>query len=553
MNKPSLLNKYLRLCSLLLSAALVFLLCGCNQAVFNQTESNIADAKQREINSRAQTEATAVKPSPPLLIKEGVYVDTTPVSLQKQPGWLKNPIVIRGDQLPFSYYGRLISAAAGKNVLTKTQTGLDSKMPLSINYSGTVKGALDLLAAKSGYVYNIYRGDSIYWQAFISRTYNIAFMPGNSDYVMGQTSGGSIAGSTGGTGAIGAITDASSQEFSSLKGSLSLWKDIDSTIHQLLSPEGKVFVSQSTTSVTVRDRPTNVDLIGQYIHNLNTNLSQQVFIKIEILDVTLTNDYNMGINWEMLERAFAHSNFILNANYSSPITITPLTGGAIPTVGLAPSNATQALFAAGATTLLSAVISALSQQSKVAIVAQPRVVAMNNQVSAIRVVNQQGYIQSVQNTSVPSSSASGSGSQTVNNVSTITSQITPGTLVTGLTLYILPKIMGDKVYIQVNVDLSQKISIDTLCAQSGTTAGTCAASSFVIQSPNVTEKIFNQRSVLQSGQTLVLSGLKQINNSTGAMQLFNLQELGGESSQQSNDDTVVLITPYILPQTHGAG
>jgi type II secretory pathway component GspD/PulD (secretin) len=266
--------------------------------------------------------------------------------------------------------------------------------------------------------------------------------------------------------------------------------------------------------------------------------------------MSLENDYNFGINWEILESAFAHSNFVLNSNEGSPLTITPLTGGAIPTVGLAPSNATQTLYAAGATTLLSAVVSALSQQGKVSIVAQPRVVCMNNQVSAIRVINSQQYIQSVQNTSVPSTSG-GSGSQTVNNVSTITSQVTPATLVTGLTLYVLPKILGDRVYLQVNVDLSQNQGIFTLCAQSGATAGSCAQSSYVIQSPHVTEKVFNQRSVLVSGETLVLSGLKQVQNQTGAMQLFNLQELGGKSSTQTNNDTVILVTPYVL-HPHGS-
>nr|HVY53656.1 hypothetical protein [Gammaproteobacteria bacterium] len=466
---------------------------------------------------------------------------------EKQPDWLKNSIVIRGDQLPFSYFARVISNAADKNVLTKFQSGLDSSTILSLNYTGTVKGALELLAAKSGYVFNITHGNTIYWQSYVTRTYSIAFMPGTSDYLMGQSSGSSAGGGSSTTG--GGSTDSSAQEYSSLKGSsLSVWKDVEETVKQLLSKDGKVFVSQSATSVTVRDKPTNVDLVGQYIRNLNKSLSQQVFVKIEVLDVTLRNDFNWGINWEILQNAFAHSNFALAANYGTPLTIQPLSG-TMPSMGLAPSNATQTAFAAGETNLLSAVVNALSQQGKVSVVAQPRVVCMNNQVSAIRIVNTEQYIQSVSNTSVPSTGGS-SGSQTVNNVSTITSQITPGTLVTGLTLYVLPKILGEKVYIQVNVDLSQNQGIATLCAQSGTTAGSCAQSSYIIQSPHVTEKFFNQRSVLTTGQTLVLSGLRQIQNQTGAMQLFNVQELGGKASAQTNNETVILVTPYILNQ-HG--
>jgi type IVB pilus formation R64 PilN family outer membrane protein len=530
----------------LLCVFLFAFLVGCNSATYNQTEANIADTKQREAAARAHMDSLT-KASAPLVIKDGMYVDATPVSLERQPDWLKNSIVIKGDQLPFSYYTRVITSAADKNVLTKYQSGLDPSILVSINYTGTVKGALDLLAAKTGYVYNIQRGGTVYWQAFITRTYSIAFMPGSSDYLMGQPSGGGAASSTS-----GGATDAAAAEYSSLSAkTLSVWTDVESTVKQLLSADGKVFVSQSSTSVTVRDKPSNVELVGQYVRNLNKSLSQQVYVKVEVLDVSLTNDYNFGINWQAVESAFAHSNFIFNANYGSPLSITPLTGGNIPNYGLRPSTATATLANAGATSLLSAIVSALNQQGKVSVVAQPRIVCMNNQVSAIRIINTQQYIQSVSNTSVPASGGS-SGSQTVNNVSTITSQITPATLVTGLTLYVLPKILGEKVYLQINVDMSQNQSISTLCAQSGSSAGTCADSSYVIQSPHVTEKIFNQRSVLVSGETLILSGLKQVTNSTGAMQLFNLQELGGKASTQTNNDTVILVTPYILQQ-HGTG
>ena len=33
---------------------------------------------------------------------------------------------------------------------------------------------------------------------------------------------------------------------------------------------------------------------------------------------------------------------------------------------------------------------------------------------------------------------------------------------------------------------------------------------------------------------------------TGAMQLFSSQELGGKAAQQTNQETIVLITPIIL-------
>jgi type II secretory pathway component GspD/PulD (secretin) len=67
-----------------------------------------------------------------------------------------------------------------------------------------------------------------------------------------------------------------------------------------------------------------------------------------------------------------------------------------------------------------------------------------------------------------------------------------------------------------------------------------------IQVPHVQQKQFNQRSVIASGDTLILAGFRQTNNVVGASQLFNSQALGGRTAQQTSTETVVLITPIIL-------
>lgn len=532
-----------RLIVWILSCALF--LTGCNSPVYNQTEGNVADVTQRSQEALQKSDDLA-KPVPPLLVKQGLYVDQTPVNLAKDPAWLKNRIILRGDQLPFSYYSRTIVSGSGKNVLTHYQVGLDEAAMVSINYAGTVKGALDLLAAKTGYVYTV-NGDDVYWQAFVTKTFDIAFMPGSSNYLMGKsdTGGGSSAStssssssssSTSGTTVTAIVDDSSASQYSSLKGTLSVWKDLEATIAQLLSPQGKVIVSESTTSVTVRDRPTNVALVTQYIKNLNRNLSKQVLVKVQVLDILLNNDYNYGINWTAVKRTMQGNNFFLNANYGTPVSITPL---------VQTSNFTDPSGAAGlpqvgfeniaGSTGVTALISALTQQGKVSVVTEPRVVCLNNQVSVVRIVNQVGYLASVQNTTVAGTGGTGN---------TVTSQITPGTLVTGLTLYILPKIMGKRVYLQVNADLSNSQGITQISSATGGSSGTATP---IIQVPSVAQKQFNQRSMINSGDTLIISGFKQVTNQTGAMQLFNSQDLGGKASTQRNNETIVLITPIILP------
>ena len=289
-------------------------------------------------------------------------------------------------------------------------------------------------------------------------------------------------------------------------------------------------VSESTTTVTVRDKASNLELISKFIANLNGNLAKQVLIKVQILDVSLSSDYVYGINWNILQNAFSNGSFILNANLGQPVSITTVgTGTSIPLLG----------FQRGDGSGVTALINALTQQGKVSIVTEPSVVGLNNQVSAIRIVNQNGYLASVQNTTVAGASGGGSNG-------TVTSQITPGTLVTGLTLYVLPKILGDKVFLQVNADISTNLGFQTISSTQGVITTTTANTSQIIQVPRVSQKQFNQRSIIASGDTLILSGFKQVTNTANAMQLFDSQSLGGKGAQQNNIETIILITPVIL-------
>lgn len=518
----------------------------CSSPVYNQAEMNVANVKLGLAAARAKSDHDAkIKKS--LVVRKGMYVDKAPINLAKNPGWLNNRIIIRGDQLPFSYYTRVIGAAAGSNTLIKYQNTLNASVATSINYSGTVRGALDLLASKVGYVYSV-KCNTIYWQAFITRTFDIAFMPGSSDYLLGKASGGGAGGSANQGGAAGGVTssyissDESEDMYSNLKGTLSIWKDLDTTLKSLISPEGKVMVSESTTSVTVRDRPTNVNLIAQYIHNLNHNLSKQVLVKVQVLDINLTNDFSFGVNWQLIANAFNKSPFVINGSYGNPVSITALT----PQSGTAINAAAPAFPQFGFQTYApngqnpipsyTVLLNALSQQGKTSVVTEPRLVALNNQVSVIRIVNQDGYLASVQNTTLASTGGTSVG------VGTVTSQLTPGTVITGLTLYILPKILKNKVYLQVNADLSTLREFKDISSGTSTTANNS-----IIQVPVIDMKHFNQRSVIRTGDTLILSGLRAVNNTANANQFLYSQALGGKGATEQNRETIVLITPFILP------
>src|SRR3990167_935817 len=94
--------------------AVAFMLTACNSPVYNQTENNVADVKIKMKTARDKSDHDAKAP-PSLVMKKGLYVDKTPINLAKNPSWMRNHIVIKGDQLPFSYYSRTVALGAGSN------------------------------------------------------------------------------------------------------------------------------------------------------------------------------------------------------------------------------------------------------------------------------------------------------------------------------------------------------------------------------------------------------------------------------------------------------
>ena len=102
---------------------------------------------------------------------------------------------------------------------------------------------------------------------------------------------------------------------------------------------------------------------------------------------------------------------------------------------------------------------------------------------------------------------------------------------------------------KITADISTNEGIQTISSATGATstgAVTATANQSIIQVPTVTQKQFNQRSMLVTGETLILSGFREISNTANAMQLMTVQALGGKAAQEKTRETIVLITPIIL-------
>jgi type IVB pilus formation R64 PilN family outer membrane protein len=504
--------------SLGVSCLLALALVGCSTPkLYHDTEQNIGNAQQKITSTELPGRFPVVQPATKRVAADSSF-NMQPVL----PAWgKKSSISINARNMPMQFVVDKVLSRTG--AMVDYESDVNQSALVSINYTGTVQGALDRIAAATNYSYEV-ENNTVNWTALVTKTFDISFMPGISQYQVGKASGANK-GLESGEGTVFGFNDTGSQ-FSNMQGNLSVWSDLERTLNELKSPNGKVFVSQATTTVTMSDKPQNVRTMATYLKRLNKELSRQVALDVQVLQVNLSDSYEYGIDWNKV-RLFSSNgaNFGFSGNLANSINLQPLNSTSSASPGFIMQGPTDIV----GNLLNDILLKALSQQGKVSVITQPRTVTLNNQVAELSINTQRSYLRQV----------TVSAGNAISGTATSTS-VTPGVVSTGFNLYILPKVQGNNVYLQISSTLANLVNMD----ERG--FGTDATGKFTIQLPEVDEKRFNQRSLVPNSATLVVAGFKQLRNEANKQQLFGQQALGGHGAAQVNSEIILLITPTIL-------
>ena len=144
----------------------------------------------------------------------------------------------------------------------------------------------------------------------------------------------------------------------------------------------KVVVSPQSGLVTVRGLPSDIQVVKDFIKRSEQNLTRQVILEAKIVEVTLDDDYQQGINWQNVLSSSGNTNFEFSTG--SGIfgnTITATLGGAS---NLSFSNVD-----------FSGVVNLLETQGNVQVLSSPRVTATNNQKAVIKVGEDEYFVTDV--------------------------------------------------------------------------------------------------------------------------------------------------------------
>jgi type IVB pilus formation R64 PilN family outer membrane protein len=402
--------------------------------------------------------------------------------------------------------------AQGLNTVSTTLGA--QKAPLV--YSGTVAGFLDLVASRYG-VFWEWDGKGVHFFKTKTRTFRLAALPGDTSLqarVGTQSNTSTGVGGTGGTSAGGTTSGTASSEMRAgveFSG-LSVWKGIEDSIKAMTSPDGRLVVTPATGTITVDDTPVVLDRVAAFVDEQNTALSRQVAINVKVLSVELSDSDQYGINWDAVYQSVNR--------------------------GLGLSLRTAAEVATGASSFGMQIISptsnwkgteafvdALSRQGRVSQVTSASLLKINNQPAPIQVGRQTAYLAS----STTTIGTGGAGNTTT---------LQPGQVTTGFSMNTLPHILDDKrLMLQFSGDISSLLGIDQVVSGDSS-----------IQTPEIDTRNFLQRTILNSGETLVVTGFEQFaldGHTAGVGKATNVALGGSVRTSTSRNVLVVLIQPIV--------
>ena len=289
--------------------------------------------------------------------------------------------------------------------------------------------------------------------------------------------------------------------------------ELAKTIGPMLTKDiGSIEFDARSNTLVIMDIPPKIEEIGSMITALDKN-DKEVFIEAKIVQITLGDQYQMGVNWEkVLPNVIGHTTLKLASSFSIPGSITNGVGTA--SIGTLSSGA------------YNAVLQALDTFGKSRTLSDPRLAVINNQEASILIGTTIPYT-----TSSLTTSASGP----------TTSSESVSFIDTGVKLHVTPTIHDDGfITMKIKPEISNE-ETKSFTASDGT----------IIPIVDTSEVQTTVR--IKDGVTIIIGGLmtdQRINNKTKIPILGDLPWIGKAFNTENRNiqktEIVIFLTPHII-------
>jgi len=318
-----------------------------------------------------------------------------------------------------------------------------------------------------------------------------------------------------------------------LDNPVEFWKEIEAELRKLLSvgKENLPILALDATAgiIQITDRPSALKRVEPFLRQLTTNVSRQVDIKAKLYDVTLSDQFQFGIDWENMAAVGSGTLTPIGSPFSNPLSAGLLATNAFITPGggfnVKPSSLTMIFNNNSAT----AVLRALQEQGEVTVISEPRLRTLNNQTAIIKVgTDEPFFTQQLQNTASGAAQTTQSGD--------IVSIITVGTV-----LAVTPQIAADG-WITLDVTPAVTSFVEEKVSPSGDSSAPVLD---IKQSSSIVR--------MRDGETIVMGGLIKNSHAKTLRKiplLADIPWLGklfqGKVDAKQKKELIIFLTPHVV-------
>lgn len=301
--------------------------------------------------------------------------------------------------------------------------------------------------------------------------------------------------SDGATSTVGSVIDTRSES--------DFWADLGATLQQILgSGEGRQIVVNAQSGVVfARGMPEELRAVGDYLARIHEAAQRQVVLEAKIIEVTLDEGFQSGINWAAVQATSSGDTFTGGATSGgSEIDRFPPSGG--DDISISPGNPVESLASqtlGAAFTLafdigdFNAFVELLETQGETRVLSSPRVATLNNQKAVIKAGSDEFFV-----TDISSNTVTGTAATTSRDVT-----LTP--FFSGIALDVTPQISASgEVILHIHPTVSEVTDQTKALTVSGETDELPLAFSQIRESDSIVRA--------RSGQIIAIGGLMR--NST---------------------------------------
>ncbi|WP_419813209.1 pilus (MSHA type) biogenesis protein MshL [Bacterioplanoides sp.] len=168
------------------------------------------------------------------------------------------------------------------------------------------------------------------------------------------------------------------------------WTNLRTTLELMTSSEkdSQVVVDAHAGIVIVKGQPNTLNMIEKYLERAELSVQKQVLIEAKIVEVTLNDGFQAGINWNTLSARTDNNSW--DTSLSSVPLLNPDRIGGIFSLDFSVGD-------------FSGALQLLQTQGEVKVLSSPRIATVNNQKAVIKVGTDEFFVTEVSNSTTTSS------------------------------------------------------------------------------------------------------------------------------------------------------